>query len=82
MDCDHSARDDAACDIASYVAILIGFGKLLRDNPHVARQFAAFLRRRTNAEARLPGDIESYEAAAVEWFLLGLVELPPQGVTL
>jgi hypothetical protein len=34
--CDVARRNDAACDIASYVAILIGGGELLRANPHVA----------------------------------------------
>lgn len=80
--CDPSARDDAACDIASYVAVLVWCGELIRDNRHVTKQFAAFLRRHTTTEAQLPADLETYEAAAVEWLLLGLVELPPAGVTL
>jgi len=28
------------------------------------------------------GDIGTYDAAAMEWLLLGLVELPPEGVTI
>jgi hypothetical protein len=80
--CDHAARSDAACDITSYVAILIWSGELLRENSHIGGQFAAFLRAHTTFEAQLPADLETYEAAAVEWLLLGLVELPPPGVTL
>jgi hypothetical protein len=80
--CESDARDDSACDSASYVAILIACAELLRQNPHIQPQFALFLRGHTNAEARLPHDLERYEAAAVEWLLLGLVELPPAGVAL
>jgi hypothetical protein len=80
--CDQSIRDDSACDSASYVAILVWSGQLLRDNPHMCRLFASFLRHCTATEALLPGDLETYEAAAMEWLLLGLVELPPAGVIL
>lgn len=80
--CNSSERDDLACDVASYVAVLIWCGRLIRTNPHVAPQFASFLRRHTTEAAHLPTDLETYEAAAAEWLLLGLVELPPPGVTL
>ncbi len=80
--CNAEERDDSACDVASYVTVLISCGQLLRDNPRVMAQFAKFLRSKTTTTAVLLPDLETYAAAAVEWLLLGLVELPPAGVSI
>ena len=52
---------------------------MVRDNPHVPQVFAEHVQSHAARET-LPADLERYEAAAVEWLLLGLVELPPDGV--
>jgi len=70
-----------SCDVLSYLAVLKWAGDLLDDNPTVPRHFAVHVRKHCNeVGADLP--VESYEAAAVEWLLLGLVELPPGGIEL
>jgi len=74
-------RGDTACDAASYVAILIWAGDLLRGNPEIGAAYDRFYRNHCD-DQQLPADLATYEAAAVEWLLLGLVELPPSGVTL
>jgi hypothetical protein len=71
--------DNGACDPLSYVAILIWAGQVLRDNPEIAVHFARYLRAKCDA-AYLPPEPEKFEAVAIEWLLLGLVELPPPGV--
>jgi hypothetical protein len=68
-----------ACDPLSYVAILVWAGRLLRDNPAVSESFARFLRSKCS-NGPLPPDLATYDAVAVEWLLLGMVELPPPGV--
>jgi hypothetical protein len=68
-----------ACDPTSYVAVLLWSGELIQANPAVTARFAEYLRRHCRPHS-LPDDLMTYEAVAVEWLLLGLVELPPPGV--
>ena len=59
---------------------LIRFGsELIQSNPHIRKAFAKSVKARAK-DANIPADIETYEATAVEWCLLGLVELRPPGV--
>ncbi len=64
-----------------YLRLLIFAGELVRTNPHLAGAFEATVRSHAGKQ-KVPDDIVTYEATAVEWCLLGLVELPPTGVTL
>ena len=69
------------CSPRDYVAVLLWAGELVRRNPAIVAAFARYVRRYAAGE-QLPTDLDEYEAAAVEWFLEGLVELPPRGVSL
>lgn len=65
-----------ACDLMSYMAVLVWGGQMLRQNPHVGQLFAAGVGNHCPGRVtRLP--LATYEAAALEWLLMGLVELPP-----
>ena len=70
---------NVGCDPLSYISILIWAGGVLRENPAIASGFASFLRSKCGSKP-LPTDLETYDAVAMEWLLLGLVELPPPGV--
>ncbi|MBX3364002.1 MAG: hypothetical protein KF866_04485 [Phycisphaeraceae bacterium] len=74
-------KNDLSCDLISYLAVLAWSAAFLRRNPDVTRLFTEYVRA---GEPEHPIDcpIETYEAAAVEWLLLGLAELPPPGVEL
>jgi len=66
------------CDLGSYLAILVWAGRLLAANSIVMDEFRTYLDREAEG-LRLPNSLQ-LEAVAVEWFLLGLVELPAAGV--
>lgn len=69
-----------ACDLLSYVAVVRWSADVLRVNPDIVPLFAEHVR--AYADTAVIGQpLDAYEAAAMEWLLLGLVELPPQGVT-
>jgi hypothetical protein len=71
-------RKDTACDLSSYLAVLLWSARLSRENPGISTEFWAYV----NGHKGVPAYVETYDAAAVEWFLLGLVEIPPAGVHL
>jgi hypothetical protein len=67
------------CDLVSYAGTLYWLGEVVRDNPRITSAFAEYVRQECpEGAAGLP--LEDYEAAAVEWFLLGVVDLPPPGI--
>jgi hypothetical protein len=70
--------DDRACDLISYLAILLWTADLVRQNPSLTPAFANYVRTRCSDIGSIP--LEEYEAAAVEWFLLGVVDLRPPGI--
>jgi hypothetical protein len=70
---------DEVCDTLTYLSILLWAGKLVADNSQISAGFAEYVGHYSD-EHELP--LAEYEGAAVEWFLLGLVELPPAGVNL
>jgi len=77
----HPSQPDRACDLLSYVSILAWCAEVIRENPTIKTCFAEHVR--THAEGEAEGlPLEEYEAAAMEWLLLGLVEIPPEGVSL
>ena len=64
-----------------YMRVLLFARDLVRANPAIPRTFADIVNE-NRGHAQPPEDVNTYEATAVEWFLLGLVELPPSGVSL
>lgn len=66
--------------LSNYVALLVWAGRVLRSNPTVVQHFADYVSRQCEVPEQLR--LGEFEAAAIEWLLLGLVELPPKGVAL
>jgi hypothetical protein len=62
-----------------YLAVLVWGGRVLRDNPGVCSAFANYVERNCKGPVV---KLREYEGAALEWLLLGLVELPPAGLTI
>lgn len=72
-------HSDETCDLRSYLAILAWAGRLARDNPGIMERFAEHVGR-NRGDAQLPPGLSHYDGAAVEWFLLGVVEISPPGI--
>jgi hypothetical protein len=68
-----------SCDLVSYLAVLRWCAELMRINPEIMTCFTQHVRAYAECAA-MSVTLESYEAVAIEWLLLGLVELPPAGV--
>ncbi len=68
-----------ACDLLSYMGITWWCAHFIRAHP---RLMPLFVEHMDVVRPRRPGDPpwEHYEAAAVEWLLLGLAAMPPCGV--
>jgi hypothetical protein len=76
----HCPNAAPACDLLSYLAVVRWSADVIRANPNIAQLFVEHVQASANGAAiDLP--LDTYEAAAMEWLLLGLVELLPQGVT-
>jgi hypothetical protein len=73
-------HDDVTCDLGTYLAIVAWAGTFVRDHPQLPVCFADYIQRHAG-DAQLPTAIAEYEAVAMEWFLLGVVEIPPAGWT-
>lgn len=69
-----------SCDVLSYLAVLSWCAQLVRANPAITTAFADHVRRHAPDEPFVP-KLYAYDAAAVEWFLLGVVEIPPAGMS-
>lgn len=65
-------------ELAKYLAVLVWGGRVLRDNPSVCSAFASYVER--NCKGPVDLKLREYEGAALEWLLLGFVELPPEGI--
>jgi hypothetical protein len=72
-------HDDSVCDLPTYAAVLVWASQLVRENPCIVSEFGKYIG--SKVKTPVPEEVAEYEAAAVEWFLLGLVELRPAGVT-
>jgi hypothetical protein len=70
--------------LGSYLAILAWGGRFLRENPELTSKFATYVVQEAGDKADIARalPLQSYDGAALEWLLLGLVEVPPEGVTL
>lgn len=66
-------------DFRDYLAVLVWGGRVMRDNPSLPERFALYVEKESGQPA--PVNLQAYEGAALEWLLLGLVELPPAGVS-
>lgn len=71
-------HDDWVCDLPTYFAVLAWTSRLVQENPSILREFATYIAQRAGVSIR--PEVLEYEAVAVEWFLLGVVALPPAGV--
>lgn len=71
------AQEFNGCDFRYYPAILLWCSRIIRDNPNICSIFYKYL---CDKYHNPPKYLKHYEAAAVEWLLCGLVELPPKGV--
>lgn len=69
------------CDLLSYVAILLWGAQVMSANPTILAEFTSYITR-CNTGTALDAEVAEYEAVALEWFLLGAVELPPNGVVI
>ena len=67
-------------DLRWLLAITVWSGQLMQANPSINAAFDSHIRK--YAKESVPENIGTYDAAAIEWLLLGLVELPPEGVTI
>lgn len=67
-------------ELKDYLAVLVWGGRVLRDNPKICGAFASYVERQNKGPIDL--NLCEYEGAALEWLLLGLVELPPAGVAI
>jgi len=75
----HSDYKD--CDFGYYPAILWLYSKLIKENPSIMMHFRELILSHVkNAERKI--SLQDHEAPAVEWLLIGLVELLPSGLTL
>jgi hypothetical protein len=68
-----------ATKLGDYLAMLVWGGEVLHENPTVTVAFAEYVNASCSEPVRVP--LADYQAAALEWLLLGLVELPAAGVT-
>jgi len=71
---------DFAADADHYAELLQWAAGVLRGNPAIVKEFAAYTRSAAQPK-KLPSGWYRYEATAVEWFLEGVVEMPPCGVS-
>lgn len=71
-------HDDVTCDLGTYLAVLAWAGAFVRAHRRLPLCFADYIQRHAG-DAKLPCGIAEYDAVAVEWFVLGAVEIPPTG---
>jgi len=72
---------DFNTDLGYYLPILLWASDVVRENSFIAEEFDRYVRGHFE-NSQPPENLVEYEAAAIEWFLLGLVELPPKGIQL
>jgi hypothetical protein len=75
------ANADKEPRLSKYLRLLALASEFVKTNPHIVSEFARTVRA-FGVEGEVPADIETYEATAVEWCILGLAEMPPQGMTI
>jgi hypothetical protein len=67
------------CELRDVPAILLWGSRVVARNAGVVETFARYVQRSVPRASVLP--LTTYDAAALEWLLLGLVQVPPGGVT-
>lgn len=71
---------DFVADVDHYVELLQWASGIVRGNPAILPAFHRHVQSLVDVKS-LPADWKTYEATAIEWFLEGVVELPPNGVS-
>lgn len=66
--------------LSYYIRVLIFASGFVKQNTHILTVFAQTVRDLARDNPAVPDDIQTYEAAAAEWCLIGLAEMPPSGV--
>jgi hypothetical protein len=62
-----------------YLAVLLWGSEVMKKNPSILATFTERLKKALSSDSD-PRGYEDFEGAAFEWFLRGLVELPPAGI--
>lgn len=75
------ANADKEPRLSRYLQLLALASELVKANPHILPEFAWTVHSLVGG-AEVPADIETYEATAAEWCLVGLGEMPPGGLTM
>ena len=70
-----------SCDPLSYLSILFWGASIIRAHQSICSSFITHVLRNAEQDTGTLS-LKTLEAAALEWFLLGLVEIPPAGVNL
>ena len=70
-------HDDSACDLATYLAVLFWAAELVSTHSDLIPEFVRYVSEFENP----PVQPARLEALAVEWFLLGVVQIPPAGIS-
>jgi hypothetical protein len=65
--------------LTEYLRVLAFASEFVRANQHILARFAETVRGIIGG-ADVPADVETYEATAVEWCLIGATEMMPSGV--
>ena len=60
-----------------YLAILIWASEIINSNQKIVEYFSSYVREKAKNKNHFPPDLDQYEAAAIEWFLLGVVQIRP-----
>jgi hypothetical protein len=74
-----SAEADDEPRLSKYLRVLAFASDFVKANGGILPEFARTVQKLA-AGLAIPTDIETYEATAAEWCLIGLAEMPPQGV--
>ena len=67
--------------LSRYLRVLAFASDFVKANGGILAEFARTVRELAGGTT-VPGEIETCEATAVEWCLIGLAEMPPEGVEL
>lgn len=70
----HTDKTKVDRQVSSYLKLLALASDFIKSNPSICGEFARSI---SSKSSKVPGDIETYEARAIEWFLIGLAESPP-----
>ena len=70
----HTDKTKVDKQVSGYLKLLALASDLIKSNPSICGEFARSI---SSKSSQVPDDIETYEARAIEWFLIGLAESRP-----